>query len=231
MSTNTGFAPQYVTALTDATNVIDGTMVKVSGWYDNEWGYSVRCVDLLRLVGARLGAAGRRPFAHHEGGRDGVERPGAVEVAREHVDEPFVPQLEARVHDAERGDGDAIGIEPRVAARAHVDRRGRAGREERDTGSRGQLRQQHGRTPLIRAPVASEVPVTLQELHRQEPEGFLFHRPLIGDRIGVRSKSSFLEQLNRKNSLVEPLRKAFRVGNRMVRTVRMAVEDPDDPGI
>jgi glyceraldehyde 3-phosphate dehydrogenase len=36
------------------TNVVDGTMVKVSGWYDNEWGYSSRCVDLLRFVGARL---------------------------------------------------------------------------------------------------------------------------------------------------------------------------------
>jgi glyceraldehyde 3-phosphate dehydrogenase len=35
------------------TNVVDGTMVKVSGWYDNEWGYSSRCVDLLRFVGAR----------------------------------------------------------------------------------------------------------------------------------------------------------------------------------
>jgi len=28
--------------------------VKVCGWYDNEWGYSTRCVDLLRFVGARL---------------------------------------------------------------------------------------------------------------------------------------------------------------------------------
>ncbi len=36
------------------TNVVDGTMVKVSGWYDNEWGYSCRCVDMLRFVGARL---------------------------------------------------------------------------------------------------------------------------------------------------------------------------------
>ena len=36
------------------TNVIDGTMVKVSGWYDNEWGYASRCVDLIRFVGARL---------------------------------------------------------------------------------------------------------------------------------------------------------------------------------
>ncbi len=38
-----------------STNVIDGTMVKIAGWYDNEWGYSSRCVDLLRMVGARLG--------------------------------------------------------------------------------------------------------------------------------------------------------------------------------
>jgi glyceraldehyde 3-phosphate dehydrogenase len=37
-----------------STNVIDKKFVKVSGWYDNEWGYSTRCVDLLRLVGARL---------------------------------------------------------------------------------------------------------------------------------------------------------------------------------
>jgi glyceraldehyde 3-phosphate dehydrogenase len=37
-----------------STNVVDGTMVKVSGWYDNEWGYASRCVDLLRYIGARL---------------------------------------------------------------------------------------------------------------------------------------------------------------------------------
>ena len=37
-----------------STNVIDGTLVKVCGWYDNEWGYSSRCVDLLRFVGDRL---------------------------------------------------------------------------------------------------------------------------------------------------------------------------------
>jgi len=36
------------------TGVIDGTLVKISGWYDNEWGYACRCVDLLRYIGARL---------------------------------------------------------------------------------------------------------------------------------------------------------------------------------
>lgn len=31
---------------TDLTKVVDGNMVKVVGWYDNEWGYSNRLIDL-----------------------------------------------------------------------------------------------------------------------------------------------------------------------------------------
>jgi glyceraldehyde 3-phosphate dehydrogenase len=30
-----------------STMVMDGNMVKVVSWYDNEWGYSCRVVDLL----------------------------------------------------------------------------------------------------------------------------------------------------------------------------------------
>ena len=34
-----------------STAVIDGTLVHVSSWYDNEMGYSARCVDLLAYIG------------------------------------------------------------------------------------------------------------------------------------------------------------------------------------
>ena len=37
-----------------STSVMDGRMVKVLSWYDNEWGYSSRVVDLVGFVGAQL---------------------------------------------------------------------------------------------------------------------------------------------------------------------------------
>ncbi|HVA57448.1 MAG TPA: type I glyceraldehyde-3-phosphate dehydrogenase [Gemmatimonadaceae bacterium] len=36
------------------TAVIDGGLVKVCGWYDNEWGYASRCVDLMQLIARQL---------------------------------------------------------------------------------------------------------------------------------------------------------------------------------
>ncbi len=41
-----------VSSIFDAlsTAVIDGNMVKVISWYDNEWGYSNRCIDLFKKM-------------------------------------------------------------------------------------------------------------------------------------------------------------------------------------
>lgn len=37
-----------------ATMVIDGRLIKVLGWYDNEWGYSCRVVDLAIMLGKQI---------------------------------------------------------------------------------------------------------------------------------------------------------------------------------
>ena len=34
-----------------STQVVDGTMIKVLSWYDNEWGYSARTVELAKKMG------------------------------------------------------------------------------------------------------------------------------------------------------------------------------------
>ena len=43
-------------AILDSTNtfVIEGNLVKVMAWYDNEWGYSNRMVDVAKFVGSKL---------------------------------------------------------------------------------------------------------------------------------------------------------------------------------
>jgi glyceraldehyde 3-phosphate dehydrogenase len=41
----------------ESTMVLGGTMVKIIAWYDNEWGYSCCCADLLNLVASRLPAS------------------------------------------------------------------------------------------------------------------------------------------------------------------------------
>ncbi len=40
-----------------STMVIGGNLVKVIAWYDNEWGYSCRCADLIQLIASKLPAA------------------------------------------------------------------------------------------------------------------------------------------------------------------------------
>jgi glyceraldehyde 3-phosphate dehydrogenase len=41
------FDPEY-------TRVVGGNQVKILSWYDNEWGYSCRCVDLAALVAKKF---------------------------------------------------------------------------------------------------------------------------------------------------------------------------------
>ena len=41
------------TYVPDMTSVVDGTTVKVLAWYENEWGYSSRLVDMTVLIGTR----------------------------------------------------------------------------------------------------------------------------------------------------------------------------------
>ncbi|HET8642391.1 MAG TPA: type I glyceraldehyde-3-phosphate dehydrogenase [Pseudonocardiaceae bacterium] len=47
-------SPASCTFDSSLTMVIDGTYVKIVGWYDNEWGYSARLVDLTALVASKL---------------------------------------------------------------------------------------------------------------------------------------------------------------------------------
>jgi len=37
-----------------STEVMEGNMIKVLAWYDNEWGYSSRVVDLVKMVGEKM---------------------------------------------------------------------------------------------------------------------------------------------------------------------------------
>ena len=50
------FTTDPASAIVDAdfTGVIEGKMVKVLGWYDNEWGYSCRVVDLVQYMDKKM---------------------------------------------------------------------------------------------------------------------------------------------------------------------------------
>ncbi|HRZ86245.1 MAG TPA: type I glyceraldehyde-3-phosphate dehydrogenase [bacterium] len=50
------FLGNPVSSIVDAkcTKVVGGTLVKVCSWYDNEWGYSCRIVDLCEMIASKL---------------------------------------------------------------------------------------------------------------------------------------------------------------------------------
>jgi glyceraldehyde 3-phosphate dehydrogenase len=47
----------YSSIFDSGLTMVNGNLVKVLGWYDNEWGYSCRLVDLVARIGASLPAA------------------------------------------------------------------------------------------------------------------------------------------------------------------------------
>jgi glyceraldehyde 3-phosphate dehydrogenase len=38
-----------------STMVVNGNLAKVLAWYDNEWGFSCRMVELIELIGKKAG--------------------------------------------------------------------------------------------------------------------------------------------------------------------------------
>jgi glyceraldehyde-3-phosphate dehydrogenase/erythrose-4-phosphate dehydrogenase len=69
VSSDLNHDPHSCTILLDQTKVIDGNFVNIMGWYDNEWGFSNRMVDVtprpskqtaLQII--RPSPRWRRPF-------------------------------------------------------------------------------------------------------------------------------------------------------------------------
>jgi glyceraldehyde 3-phosphate dehydrogenase len=47
----------YSSIFDSGLTMVNGNLVKVFGWYDNEWGYSCRLVDLVAKIAKTLPAA------------------------------------------------------------------------------------------------------------------------------------------------------------------------------
>ncbi len=60
---STDFKGSSLSSIVDAalTEVMDGTLVKAVAWYDNEWGYSCRLVDLAVYMAEKAGIAEASP--------------------------------------------------------------------------------------------------------------------------------------------------------------------------
>ncbi|RYE08976.1 MAG: type I glyceraldehyde-3-phosphate dehydrogenase [Hyphomicrobiales bacterium] len=54
VSSDLNHDPHSCTILLDQTKVMDGNFVNILGWYDNEWGFSNRMVDVTKVFAATL---------------------------------------------------------------------------------------------------------------------------------------------------------------------------------
>jgi len=54
VSSDLNHDPHSCTILLDQTKVMDGNFVNIMGWYDNEWGFSNRMVDVTKAFAATL---------------------------------------------------------------------------------------------------------------------------------------------------------------------------------
>ena len=117
------FSGNPYSSIVDApyTKVMDGDFLKVLSWYDNEWGYASRCVDLLRKIVAR-GLSDIRGQPHHPRSRPegqarlharGLQRPAQERRHRRRHAHPRV----AADHRVRAGRGRAR-VDPGVAPRA-----------------------------------------------------------------------------------------------------------------
>ena len=46
--------PHSSTVDLDSTNVVEGSLVQILAWYDNEWGYSMRVTELVSMIGKMM---------------------------------------------------------------------------------------------------------------------------------------------------------------------------------
>jgi len=51
VSTDSSSTPRFSSIFDSELTMVNGNLVKVFGWYDNEWGYSCRLVDLVAKIG------------------------------------------------------------------------------------------------------------------------------------------------------------------------------------
>jgi len=56
VSSDLNHDPNSATFASLLTKDMDGDLVKIIAWYDNEWGFANRMIDVARIMGQNMGA-------------------------------------------------------------------------------------------------------------------------------------------------------------------------------